>query len=34
VVGLMRSGTRMEMHGPKISLTNTSLSSLLTGNTL
>ncbi len=34
VVGLMRSGTRIEMHSPKISLTDTSLSSLLTGNTL
>ncbi len=34
VVGLMRSGTRIEMRSPKISLTDTSLSSLLTGNTL
>lgn len=34
VVGLMRSGTRIEMHSPKISLTDTSLSALLTGNTL
>ncbi|WP_026042531.1 PqiB family protein [Pantoea sp. A4] len=34
VTDLMRSGTRIEMHSPKISLTDTSLSSLLTGNTL
>ncbi|AUX72914.1 PqiB family protein [Erwinia pyrifoliae] len=34
VTGLMRAGTRIEMRGPKISLTDTSLSSLLTGNTL
>lgn len=34
VVSLMRSGTRIEMHSPKVSLTNTNLSSLLTGNTL
>ncbi|MDH1086115.1 PqiB family protein [Pantoea brenneri] len=34
VVGLMRSGTRIEMRSPKISLTDTSLSALLTGNTL
>lgn len=33
VVGLMRSETRIEMRSPKISLTDTSLSSLLTGNT-
>ncbi len=33
VVGLMREGTRIEMHSPKLSLTDTSLSSLLTGNT-
>ncbi|MBP2166974.1 paraquat-inducible protein B [Erwinia toletana] len=34
VVGLMRQGTRIEMRSPKVSLTDTSLSSLLTGNTL
>lgn len=34
VTGLMRSGTRIEMHSPKISLNDSSLSSLLTGNTL
>ncbi|PPS58604.1 hypothetical protein CRX72_19490 [Pantoea sp. BRM17] len=34
VTGLMRSGTRIEMRAPKLSLTDTSLSSLLTGNTL
>ncbi|CCG87481.1 PqiB family protein [Erwinia piriflorinigrans] len=34
VTSLMRAGTRIEMRGPKISLTDTSLSSLLTGNTL
>ncbi|RWR03819.1 hypothetical protein ED28_02190 [[Pantoea] beijingensis] len=34
VVGLMRTGTRIEMRSPKISLKDTSLSSLLTGNTL
>lgn len=34
VTGLMRSGTRIEMRSPKISLSDTSLSSLLTGNTL
>lgn len=34
VTGLMRSGTRIEMRSPKISLTDSSLSSLLTGNTL
>ncbi|CBA20977.1 PqiB family protein [Erwinia amylovora] len=34
VTGLMRAGTRIEMRGPKFSLTDTSLSSLLTGNTL
>ena len=33
VTGLMRSGTRIEMRTPKISLTDTNLSSLLTGNT-
>lgn len=33
VVGLMREGTRIEMRSPKLSLTDTSLSSLLTGNT-
>ncbi|KOC92653.1 PqiB family protein [Winslowiella iniecta] len=34
VVSLMREGTRIEMRSPKVSLTDTSLSSLLTGNTL
>ena len=34
VVGLMRSNTRIEMRSPKVSLTDTNLSSLLTGNTL
>lgn len=34
VTGLMRTGTRIEMRSPKISLSDTSLSSLLTGNTL
>lgn len=34
VVGLMRSGTRIEMRSPKVSLNNPSLSSLLTGTTL
>lgn len=34
VVSLMRSGTRIEMRSPKVSLTDTNLSSLLTGNTL
>ncbi|QKJ87382.1 PqiB family protein [Paramixta manurensis] len=34
VVGLMRTGTRIEMRSPKISLTNSNLSSLLTGDTL
>ncbi|MCX8960038.1 PqiB family protein [Erwinia psidii] len=34
VTGLMRTGTRIEMRSPKVSLTDTSLSSLLTGNTL
>ncbi|WP_053142738.1 PqiB family protein [Erwinia billingiae] len=34
VTGLMRTGTRIEMRSPKISLNDTSLSSLLTGNTL
>lgn len=34
VTGLMRSGSRIEMRSPKVSLTDTSLSSLLTGNTL
>ncbi|MDU6415140.1 MlaD family protein [Mixta calida] len=34
VVGLMRSGTRIEMRSPKISLNNPSLSTLLTGTTL
>ncbi|WP_345827759.1 MlaD family protein [Erwinia sp. HDF1-3R] len=34
VTGLMRTGTRIEMRSPKISLTDSSLSSLLTGNTL
>lgn len=34
VVSLMRQGTRIEMRSPKVSLTDTSLSSLLTGNTL
>ncbi len=34
VTGLMRSATRIEMHSPKISLNDTNLSSLLTGNTL
>ncbi|ORM75078.1 hypothetical protein HA48_01070 [Pantoea wallisii] len=34
VTSLMRSGTRIEMRAPKLSLTDTSLSSLLTGNTL
>ncbi|MFS2225554.1 MlaD family protein [Pantoea sp. B65] len=34
VVGLMRQGTRIEMRSPKVSLTDASLSSLLTGNTL
>ena len=34
VTGLMRTGTRIEMRSPKVSLSDTSLSSLLTGNTL
>lgn len=34
VTGLMRTGTRIEMRSPKVSLTDTSLSALLTGNTL
>lgn len=34
VTGLMRTGTRIEMRSPKISLSDSSLSSLLTGNTL
>ncbi|PNS12867.1 MCE family protein [Mixta theicola] len=34
VVGLMRSGTRIEMRSPKVSLNNPDLSSLLTGTTL
>lgn len=34
VVSLMRQGTRIEMRSPKVSLSDTSLSSLLTGNTL
>lgn len=34
VTGLMRTATRIEMHSPKISLNDTNLSSLLTGNTL
>lgn len=34
VTGLMRTSTRIEMRSPKISLTDTSLSSLLTGDTL
>ncbi|WP_034944842.1 PqiB family protein [Erwinia oleae] len=34
VIGLMRSGTRIEMRSPKISLTDANLSNLLTGNTL
>ncbi len=34
VTNLMRTHTRIEMRQPKISLTETSLSSLLTGNTL
>ncbi|MBV4365075.1 MlaD family protein [Erwinia sp. BNK-24-b] len=34
VTGLMRSGTRIEMRSPKITLADTSLSSLLTGSTL
>jgi len=34
VSGLMRSDTRIEMRSPKISLNDSSLSSLLTGNTL
>ncbi|WP_428943237.1 MlaD family protein [Pantoea sp. FN060301] len=34
VTGLMRTGTRIEMRSPKVSLNDTSLSSLLTGNTL
>ena len=34
VVGLMRSGTRIEMRSPKVSLNNPSLSTLLTGTTL
>ncbi|PLV61672.1 PqiB family protein [Erwinia sp. B116] len=34
VSGLMRSGTRIEMRSPKISLSDSSLSNLLTGNTL
>ncbi|XTZ40090.1 MlaD family protein [Salmonella enterica] len=34
VVNLLRDNTRIEMHSPKISLSNTNLSALLTGNTL
>ncbi|TQI80308.1 paraquat-inducible protein B [Serratia fonticola] len=34
VVDLMRTGTRIEMRSPKISLNDTKLSQLLTGNTL
>ncbi len=34
VSGLMRSGTRIEMHRPKINLSDSSLSKLLTGSTL
>ncbi len=34
IIGLMRSGTRIEMKAPKLSLTDTRLSALLTGNTL
>jgi len=34
VTSLMRTGTRIEMRSPKISLSDSSLSSLLTGNTL
>lgn len=34
VVHLMRSNTRIEMHSPRISLADSSLSALLTGNTL
>lgn len=34
VVNLLRDNTRIEMRSPKISLNDTSLSSLLTGNTL
>src|SRR5690606_34321666 len=34
VVNLLRDNTRIEMRSPKISLNDTSISSLLTGNTL
>ncbi|PKH26921.1 MCE family protein [Enterobacterales bacterium CwR94] len=34
IVGLMRAGTRIEMNAPKVSLSDTNLSALLTGNTL
>ncbi|AJJ01475.1 mce related family protein [Yersinia pseudotuberculosis] len=34
VVNLMRSGTRIEMNSPRISLSNANVSELLTGNTL
>ncbi|MFC0227143.1 PqiB family protein [Serratia aquatilis] len=34
IVDLMRSGTRIEMHSPRISFNDTKLSQLLTGNTL
>ncbi len=34
VIDLMRSGTRIEMKSPRISLSNANLSQLLTGNTL
>ncbi|WP_413728506.1 MlaD family protein [Sodalis sp. RH19] len=34
IVDLMRSGTRIEMHTPQLSLNNTNLSSLLSGITL
>ena len=33
VVGLMREGTRIELHKPKVTLNDTSLSALLTGST-
>ncbi|HDI3033091.1 TPA: MCE family protein [Cronobacter turicensis] len=34
VVNLLRDGTRIEMHSPKISLSNPEISTLLTGSTL
>ncbi|MDN5681860.1 MAG: MlaD family protein, partial [Ewingella sp.] len=34
VIDMMRTGTRIEMNSPKISLSNAKLSQLLTGNTL